>query len=100
MIKFNSLNTAAKDLQLIQDNVGKAITQLQSSTPFQDGNYLTGVAVPTGSPVVVNHNLGRQPQIWSVGDLNTNAVVWRSAWTSTTITLNSSANCTISLWVS
>lgn len=95
---FTALNTPDKNLQLIQNNIQKAVTSLQSS-PFQGGNYLTDISVLTGTPKIINHKLGRTPVIWALGDNNANAVVWRSAWTETTITLNSSADCTISLWV-
>lgn len=97
-VNFTTLNTPDKNLQLIQSNIQNALAQIQN-TEFLGGVYLTGVVISSGTPLTISHGLGRIPVIWVVGDKNANSNIWRSAWTNTTITLNASVNCTISVWV-
>lgn len=97
LIQLTSITTQSKDLQFVQDNVNKALVQLQAS-PFIGGNLLTGISVGT-SPTSINHGLGRQPVVWVICDQNTNTTVSRTAWTATTLTLQAGSACTVSLWV-
>ncbi len=65
-------------------------------------SLLTSVAV-TVAGVRISHGLalqfGRTPAGWCVVDKTANADVWRTAWDSDTITLQSTAPVTISLEV-
>lgn len=64
---------------------------------FIKGQYLE-VAVTT-SGVSANHGLGETPSGWIITDNAVDSHVWRTAWSDKTITLQSSANTTIKVWV-
>lgn len=83
-------------LNRIQANISSAFAAI--SGPFIGGQLIQNVSVGTGA-TTINHGLGRQPQIWTLCDQQNNAVVWRSAWNSNSITLIASAACTMSIWV-
>lgn len=86
-----------KDIQLIQDNINNAITPLQQ-IPMVGGRVIS-VSLLTAQDNVVTHSLGHNPTLWLLGNLNANAVVWSTAATTNTITLQCSADCSISLWI-
>lgn len=68
--------------------------------PLLGGLQLDPIVLVANVPLAVNHLLQRLPQGWVLVDINANATVWRSAaWTQTTLTLESSANVTISIYV-
>jgi hypothetical protein len=68
--------------------------------PILNGNMVTSIAMTASKPLAINHLLGRTPQGWFLMDNAANAVVWRTQpFNSNTITLESSANTTISIWV-
>jgi hypothetical protein len=83
-------------LNRIQANISQAFAAL--SSPFLGGQLIQNVSVGT-TATVINHGLGRQPQIWTLCDQQANAIVWRTAWNSNSITLQATAACTLSLWV-
>lgn len=70
------------------------------SLPFLSGNQIDDVILVANTPKVINHLLQRMPQGWMLTDNNSNAVVWRSAaLNDLTITLEASANTTVSFWI-
>lgn len=70
------------------------------SVPLLSGNLISDISLTASTPKAINHLLQQMPQGWFLVDNTANAVVWRAAdFTTTTITLESSANTTISLWV-
>ncbi len=70
------------------------------SLPMLNGNMIDDVSLVANTPKAINHLLQRMPQGWILVDNTANTVVWRTqAFTQSTITLESSANTTISLWV-
>lgn len=84
-----------------QESVRLSFEKL-SGVPFLDGTLIEDVTITTGTPKVVNHGLGREPVGFLVLDRDANAIVWQSTTTvnyANRMTLNSSANVTISLWV-
>lgn len=114
MPPMKQINATDRVLQTIQDNTAAAIKGLETATqvtltagaesirdisaPFTGGNLLTGVTVIT-TGTLISHRLGRQPQIWVLADNTVNSVVWRSAWTTDTITLHCTADTIVSIWV-
>ena len=63
------------------------------------GNFLQNVSITSGTNVI-NHQLGRTQLGWYIVDQNAAATFYRSQpFNNLTLTLNSSANCVISLWV-
>jgi hypothetical protein len=93
-----SLNLKDSDLARMQDNLVSAISQI-SRVPILDGVLIEGISLISGSDNQVSHKLGRIPRMWLLADQSANANVWRTAWSNTLLTLRSSANCTVSLWV-
>lgn len=68
--------------------------------PILNGNEVDGINLVANKPQAINHLLQRMPLGWFLLDNTANTVVWRTAsFTTTTITLQSSANTTINLWV-
>lgn len=68
--------------------------------PILAGNQINSIPLTANVPKVINHLLQRMPQGWFLVDTNANATIWRSAlWTNTTLTLEASANVTISVYV-
>jgi hypothetical protein len=94
---LKTVNTSDKNLQLIQDYVNQALTAIQLST-FQGGVLLADVALTTAGTQVV-HTLGRTPKVCFPVLMNADSRVWVTASDSKTVTLDCSANVTVSLWV-
>jgi hypothetical protein len=97
MITVRRINTTNQDLQLIQGNIQAAFQQLQS-LPLVDGSEVKEVSIGT-SPTQVAHGLGLQPSKWVLTDIQADARVWRTAWDDKFLTLQASAQVTVSLWV-
>jgi hypothetical protein len=69
---------------------------------IDEAEMLTGIFIETQVdviPTAINHKLQREPSGWFLMDIQGNAVVWRTAWDTSTITLQSTALVTIGLWV-
>lgn len=70
------------------------------SLPIINGNIITGILLVANTPQAVNHLLQRTPQGWFLTDNSADSVVWRaSPFNQLTLTLESSADTTISIWV-
>lgn len=68
--------------------------------PILNGNQVDDVKLVANVPQAINHLLGRLPQGWFITDNNANTTVWRTAdFTQFTITLEATANTTISFWI-
>jgi len=68
--------------------------------PILNGNMIDSIFLTASTPKAINHLLGRMPQGWFLTDNSKNAVIWRSAeFNQFTITLEASADTTISFWV-
>lgn len=66
-----------------------------------DGNLIKDVEITTGSPVEVPHGLSRLINGYVVVRRSNDSIIWdsESAAPTSLISLNSSKNTTISLWV-
>ncbi len=95
---ISQIITDDKNLQLIQNNVNNSLKPLESS-PMNGGVVLNNVSLTTGQDNVVQHTLKHTPTLFLVGNLDSNSVVWMTASNSSTITLQCSASCKISLWI-
>jgi len=70
------------------------------AVPILNGIQLKDIDLVANKPLAINHLLQRTPQGWFLLDNTANAVVWRTAdFNSLTITLESSADTNISIWV-
>lgn len=64
------------------------------------GKMISGIALTASTAKVINHGLGRMMTGWWVVDNTANCTVWRTQNLNTkTITIESSADTTIALWV-
>jgi hypothetical protein len=70
------------------------------SVPMINGLQIDNIILVANTPNVINHGLSRMPQGWFVVDNISSSVIWRSASFNTkTISLESSANTTLSIWI-
>jgi len=98
--------TQDKNIQLVQDNIEEALIPLQSS-PMANGVLIKGVTLVALQDNLIRHTLGRFPQIFFIGNLDSNATVWNPTSASinnqksnsSVINLRCSSACTIALWV-
>jgi hypothetical protein len=70
-----------------------------SNIPLLSGVQIDDISLIANIPKAVAHSLGFVPTGWFLVDSRSNGVVWRIAWTAQTITLEASANITISIWI-
>ncbi len=70
------------------------------NNPIVLGHQISNIVMASGVPVVINHGLDRMMQGWYLVDNNANCIVWRTQNLNTkTLTIESSADTTIALWV-
>jgi hypothetical protein len=68
--------------------------------PILAGNQINGIILTATIPLAINHLLQRNPQGWFLVDNNADAVVWRTQpFNKNTITLESSANATVDIYI-
>jgi hypothetical protein len=68
--------------------------------PMLSGNEIDGIKLIANKPQAIAHLLQKMPQGWFLLDNIANTVVWRAAaFTQLYITLQSSVDTTISIWV-
>lgn len=94
---FRTILTNDQNLNQIQQNITAAFNALNG--PYFGGNLITGISLSANVPKIINHGLGRQPQLWTLADLTAAAEIYRVSWNSTSIVLEATANCTIAVWV-
>lgn len=87
-----------QDLTMMQTRWASILNPFLGS-PINNANLLTGIKLINGT-TVVNHLLSRQMQGWWIVDIDAAATVYRSApFNAQTLTLISSAACTVNLGV-
>lgn len=68
--------------------------------PILQGNLISNVALIANKPQPINHLLAKMPQGWFLLDNIADTVVWRTQpYSLSSITLEASANTTISFWI-
>ncbi len=68
--------------------------------PMLAGIQIDDIDLAVTVPLAINHLLQRTPQGWFLVDNSANATVWRTAgFNPLTITLEASANTTVSIWI-
>lgn len=85
------------DLSRVQDRVADALTQVLVN-PLLNGEFVT-VSFDTGLTQTVNHKLSRKPLGWIITDKTATADIYRSDWDSRTLTLVSSSNTIVTLYI-
>lgn len=97
---FKIEQTGDRQSNQIQENVKQATNTLRGS-PFGDGNLVTGVSLPNGTPTKVNTGLGRQHQGWIVVRIQNGTLggcVTETTSDENSVTLYSYGNSTCSIW--
>ncbi len=104
---LKTINFTDKNLQMLQDNVDAAITPIQRA-PLTGGVLLSNISLTSGQDNLVEHTLGRRPQIVIPGVPTANSTIWSPTTASLGnqnsntqyINLRCSTSCTVSVWVS
>jgi hypothetical protein len=64
------------------------------------GMFIPGITLTASTPLTINHKLGAMMNGYIICGQNANAVIWfTKPFNNLTLTLESSANVTISIWV-
>ena len=100
LTKFKQIKSDDYELMRVQDNVNTALIPVLTNQ-ILNGQVLKSVVLTTGSSNIVNHKLGRDLVGYIVIKKNANADVWDSTSVTPTLTLvlETSANCTVDLYV-
>lgn len=70
------------------------------SIPILSGIQIDDIVMTANTPITINHKLGRLPQGWFVVDNSASAAIWRTqVFNTSTISLEATANTTISIWI-
>lgn len=93
---FNQIQTEDEVLRRVQANVSDALNSVQTG-PFFGGSTLS-VDLAVGDNAIA-HKLNRIPQLWIVLDISAASNLFRTSWSQSQITINSSAICSAKLWV-
>jgi hypothetical protein len=94
MRKSYTLPEEVKDLE---NNVKDVLDQI-TGIRLLDGRLIQDVALLSGANRIA-HVLGRKPQGFIIVNRNSSAIVWQTNIDTLFITLNASANITVSLWI-
>jgi hypothetical protein len=88
--------TAMRELEMLQTQWASQLNPLLVKVLLKGVQLDT--TLTTGSNVI-NHRLGRKPVGWIIVDTNAAVAVYRTSWDDLTITLNSSANASASIYI-
>lgn len=103
---FQRINTTDQDVQIIQDNISKALTPIENS-PLIGGVVLRNITITSGVDNFIPHTLNRFPQIYFVGIPNVNTTIWSPVSTflngnnvnAQYINLRASTTCVVNVWI-
>lgn len=94
--RVRTTDLAIRQVQDAEDLIFKDIARRQ----IVDGLLIKDVVITSGTPLSIDHGLGRTLQGWIVCKQNANSVIWETASSiSSILILNASSTVTISLWV-
>lgn len=91
------VQTESREVNQLQQNIAQVLNPI-SRNPITQGSLLTGQDLVTGSNSI-NTGLNRMLQGWIVVDIDAAATIYSTASDNKTLTLNSSAPCTVTLYV-
>lgn len=94
---FKQINTANQELQLIQANIARAISETINNA-LLNGLFLENLSISTTNTQVA-HKLGRVPKGYIVIDSNAAANVYTIDKDTQFITLKATANCVVNLYI-
>lgn len=99
--KFKTFRIDDQQASRFQDNVSDFTSQLENKLQL-DSVIIKDVVLTTGQDNLIAHKLGREYQGWQLIDKDANSDVWRTPGATNKdlfLTLQSTANCTISILV-
>lgn len=96
-LRRSALTRADEELQ---DRIARTFDQI-TVCPLLDGVFLEGAALTGGVDVKLVHGLRRTPRGWLLCDAGTGIApgITRTAWDTTTITLQAPSDLVVSVWV-
>lgn len=97
-IKLPYEQTENRQFNKFQTSLASALMPF-TSTPMSTPVLLENVELKASGPTVVKHGLNRTLIGWHVVRLKANAVIWESSADNNTVTLNTTADVTVSLVV-
>lgn len=95
--QVGQINTKDEVLNRIQAELASKLNPVLTC-PILNGTLVQASLLASGA-VNVNHGLGRVPQGWIVVGIDAQATVWSSGSTNKTLTLLTSADAGVTLWV-
>lgn len=93
------INTQNYELSRVQDFLANAIDRLDSE--IVNGHQIDSIDLTAGEANTINHGLGRNLRGYIVVRKDANASIWdeTSSTPAKTLKLQTSSDCTVSLWV-
>lgn len=95
MKPFRKIRTDDRELDQVQSNIANVLTPI-SKAKIIDGAYVDVVLVSGTNRV--GHKLNRKPEGWVIGDRDSAADVYRTAWDDRTVDLVSSGDLSCRIW--
>lgn len=100
------INTSDKNLQLIQDFTDAALIPLQQQS-LSGGVMLKNISLIAAQDNLIEHTLGRMPQLVLALVPNANSTIWsplsatlgNQSSNTQYVNLRCSASCTLNVWV-
>ncbi len=101
LVKFQVIQSADQDLMTVQQNLTRTLNPIFNTNTL-GGNILPNISLISGSNTI-NHKLGRDLSGWQIIRQRTAASIFDTQDTnktpSLTLTLTSSADCSVDLYV-
>lgn len=98
---FQKTGALTPEVKSLQDATDRALRPLTKCS-LVGGRLIKDVEISTGTPLLIDHKLGRDPY-WIVVGKSAEADVWDSQASNDTpkrtLVLNASADVTVQLWV-
>jgi len=99
---FKKINVKDYETSMIQDNVSEYLKQI-TNNPRINGLLIENIDLVFGQTTTVNHGLGRAIRGFEIVYKNNSVDIWaedsNQSLPTKTITLSTSADATINLWV-
>lgn len=98
MPRLKKIHCEDPQLDRVQDAVSNAYDEV-ASNPLINGTFLQEVQIEAGTPKLLAHKLLRKPFGYLIVKKSANSTIWDSGLTQSTLTLNSSADVTVNIYV-
>jgi hypothetical protein len=91
---LRQIDTDQEDVRQLWEATNDLEEEIRDTSVGFKGSVVTHTFAGAGAQTL-EHGLGITPTEWTLLDVTANVTIWRTAWTSTTITLNSSGAASI-----